>query len=258
MASTYNWTVRPASREERRKLAQKIAERARVFRQDVLAVGIYGSVARDEDGPYSDLEILCVLSSPGEDFTKEWIAQPCKVEVNFVSEDVLFARAREVDPAWSLTHGAYVHIRPLYDPEGLFPRLKEAVLRAPHKAFQQALRALIVEDLYEVVGKIRNAWHFQACEELPFLAVHLAFYGALLVGLANRHLYRSASKMLADSLGLPERPAGYDALCQRVLAGSLGDPQGVFHACDAFWTGVEFWAQAHRLPLYDGQGALEM
>lgn len=249
MASTYNWTVRPASREERRKLAQKIAERARVFRQDVLAVGIYGSVARDEDGPYSDLEILCVLSSPGEDFTKEWIAHPCKVEVNFVSEDVLFARAREVDPAWPLTHGAYVHIRPLYDPEGLFPRLKEAVLRAPHEAFQQALRALIVEDLYEVVGKIRNAWHFQACEELPFLAVHLAFYGALLVGLANRHLYRSASKMLADSLRLPERPTGYDALCQRVLAGKLAPADAVVQDCEEFWASVEEWCRRRGIPL---------
>lgn len=239
----------PATPKERWSLAVKIAERARHLRKDVRAIGIYGSVARGEDGPYSDLEIICVLASPGEDFTTEWIARPCKVEVNFVSADVLFARAAEVEADWPLTHGAYASVHPIYDPDRIFPKLKEAVLAAPRAAFSQAIRNLIVEDLYELVGKVRNAWYFRATEELPFLAVELAFYGALLVGLANRHLYRSASKMLGDSLGLSDRPEGYDPLCRRVLAGDLRDPEEVFQACEAFWAGVEAWAWAQGIPL---------
>ncbi|MCX7844567.1 MAG: nucleotidyltransferase [Candidatus Bipolaricaulota bacterium] len=239
----------PLAPEERRNLAQRIAEEARRSRADVLAVGLYGSLARDEDGPYSDIEILCVLGSSGEEYTREGIVGPAKVEVNFLSQDVLFARAAEVPPEWPLTHGAYVYTRPLYDPQGVFPRLREAVRSPPEEAFRRAMQALIVEELYELMGKVRNARHWGAWEELPFLAVHLAFHGALLVGLANRHVYRSASKMLADSLGLPERPSGYDRLCALVQAGKLDSPQGVGEACEGFWCGVSAWAAARGLPL---------
>lgn len=239
----------PLTPKERRNLAQRIAEEARRSRADVLAVGLYGSLARDEDGPYSDIEILCVLGSSGEDYTREGIVGPAKVEVNFLSQDELFARAAEVPPEWSLTHGAYVYTRPLYDPQRIFPRLREAVRSPPEEAFRQAMQALIVEELYELMGKVRNARHWGAREELPFLAVHLAFHGALLVGLANRHLYRSASKMLADSLRLGDRPPGYDRLCRLVLTGSLSDPEALAEACEGFWSGVGEWGGAHGLAL---------
>ncbi len=246
----YNHAVQPISREERRKLAQEVAKRACLFRPDVLAVGIYGSVARDEDGPYSDLELLCVLGKPGEDFTSEWLGEPGKVEVNFISEDVLFTQATEVDGAWPLTHGAYVYIRPLHDPTGLLVRLRQAVLSVPNQAFIRAMRALIVEDLVELVGKVRNAQHLGAHEEIPFLAVNLAFHGALLVGLANRHLYRSASKMLAESLGLGAQPPGYARLCARVLAGNLAETAAVARETEEFWQGVEEWCRKHGIDLY--------
>lgn len=54
---------------ERLALAREIADRPRAYRPDISAVGLYGSLARNDDGPYPNTEILCVLATKSEDFT---------------------------------------------------------------------------------------------------------------------------------------------------------------------------------------------
>ncbi len=238
----------PCSREQRRALAREIAARIRAARgKDLLALGMYGSVARGEDQPYSDLEMLAVLTTSGEDSTYEWTPGPWKAEVNFKSRDVVLAQAAEVDELWPLTHGAFVFIEPLHDPEGLFPELRAVALGQPEAKFRAALRSLIVGDLYELVGKVRNAEHTRFWAALPFLAVQIAFYGAMLLGLAHRHLYTRGERMFAESLELGDPPQGYRALAERVIAGRLDDPHRLTTLVEQFWEGVEAWAASRGL-----------
>lgn len=240
----------PMTQRERVALAREIADRARASRgDDVLAMGIYGSVARGADGPYSDIEILCVLKTSGEDYSHEWTTGPWKAEVNFVSRDRLFAQAAEVHGDWPLTHGAYVHTCPLYDPEEVFSQLRRIVWGQPNDKFASALRLLIVGDIYELVGKVRNAHQLGHRAGLPMLAMHLALYGAFLIGLADRHLYTSGGRVFEESLGIRGRPAGYDDLCRRVMEGALGASTQVVAACEAFWGGVERWSAARGIVL---------
>jgi len=240
----------PMTRRERWALAREIADRARISRgEGVLAVGLYGSTARGADGPYSDIEILCVLGTAGEDYSHEWTTGPWKAEVNFVSQDILFARAAEVDERWPLTHGAYIHTRPLHDPEGIFLQLRQIVLGQPGGKFTAAVRLLIVGDIYELVGKVRNAQHSGHSAGLPVLAMHLALYGAFLIGLADRHLYTSGARLFEESLRIHGRPAGYDDLCLLVMDGTLSNPIAVAAACEAFWSGVERWSAARGILL---------
>ncbi|MFH1609753.1 MAG: kanamycin nucleotidyltransferase C-terminal domain-containing protein [Candidatus Bipolaricaulota bacterium] len=238
------------TRTERLALAREITDRARASRGDgVLAVGLYGSTARGADGPCSDIEILCVLGTSGEDYSHEWTTGPWKAEVNFVSRDRLFAQAAEVNGDWPLTHGAYVHTCPLHDPEGIFVQLRRIVRGQPGEKFTAALRMLIVGDIYELVGKIRNAQHLGYSAGLPMLAMHLALYGAYLIGLADRHLYTSGTRLFEESLRIHGRPAGYDDLCRLVMEGTLSRPTQVVEACEAFWAGVERWSAARGILL---------
>src|SRR3990172_11166526 len=72
------------SHEERLAIADAISRRVhQAFSEKLLAIGIYGSTARGDDGPYSDLEMLVVLDSVGEDHTHEWLHDGLKAEVNF-------------------------------------------------------------------------------------------------------------------------------------------------------------------------------
>ncbi len=57
----------PIEHQERMKLANIIAERLmKRYDESVKAIGLYGSLTRNEDGPYSDIEMFCVLRTGGE------------------------------------------------------------------------------------------------------------------------------------------------------------------------------------------------
>jgi kanamycin nucleotidyltransferase len=131
----------------------------------------------------------------------------------------------------------------LYDPTGFFPRLRDAALSHPDPAFEEAIRDVIVGEIYERIGKVRNARAEKNDACMPYLGVELARCGACLVGLDHRHLYTRSTRMFEESFELSGRPEGYDDLCRMVMAGDLADPARIADAADAFWSGVERWAR---------------
>jgi kanamycin nucleotidyltransferase len=234
----------------RLELAHDIAARLqRHCRERLVAIGAYGSLARGTDGPYSDVEMHCVVQGAGVDKMLEWSAGPWKAEVDVYSEDVLLAWATEVEADWPLTHGAFVDVLPLYDPSGFFLRLREATLSHDEGAFDQVIRDLIVGELYELTGKVRNAQAAGNAACVPYLAVELTKMGVCLIGLANRHLYTTTTKAFEESLALPGGPDGYDRLCRMVMSGDLADAQQAIDAAEALWSGVERWASERAIVL---------
>lgn len=255
----------PMERTRRLALAREIAAQfQRHYGDQVLAIGVYGSLARGMDGPYSDVEMHCVLRGGGIERCFEWTAGPFdelragswKAEVDVYSEDVLLRWASQVDGDWALTHRVCTDVWALYDPTGFFPRLRDVTLSQPDPVFEQVLHDVIVGELYELIGKIRNvrAAQYEAC--LAYLAVEFAEYGAFLVGLANRYLYTTSTRMFEESLVLPDRPAGYDGLCHMVMVGELADPAQIVEACETFWSGIERWAEEREIQIEEDLEAL--
>jgi kanamycin nucleotidyltransferase len=57
-----NFGPQPMTHKARLALAYEIANQIHAHYGDtVLAIGLYGSLARGTDGPYSDIEMWCVL-----------------------------------------------------------------------------------------------------------------------------------------------------------------------------------------------------
>jgi predicted nucleotidyltransferase len=93
--------------EQRMALTREISERLLAVHKDrVLAIGVYGSLAQGTDAPYSDIEMLCVLRTTGEERVYEWMPGPWKAEVNIYSRDRILEEAATVDERWPLTHDA--------------------------------------------------------------------------------------------------------------------------------------------------------
>jgi kanamycin nucleotidyltransferase len=231
--------------------AEAIAAQFRArFEKKVRAIGLYGSLARGTDGPYSDIEMFFIIKGRGFEENYEWCEGSWKAEVNVLSLDILQANAAEFDETWPLTHGAYVHVLALYDPENIFPALKELVFGHDPQEFEQLLADAIVWEVFETLGKIRNAASNDQYETLPSKIIALAEAGAYLVGLDNRQLYSTSSRIFSESLSLPNRPAGYDALCRAVMQGDLNEPARLLQLAENFWQGIEAWAQQHKLPVY--------
>jgi kanamycin nucleotidyltransferase len=234
---------------------QRAAEIVQAFHQHyadkVIAVGYYGSLARGADGPFSDIEMHCVIAGSGVEKTFEWNAGPWKAEVNVQSRDILLEDATRVEEDWPITHGAYSQVLAVYDPTDFFEELRIAVHSQPEGKFRAAMQELIVGDILEQIGKVCNARALRNPGYLPTLACELARSGACLVGLANRSLFSSASRMYAEALVLPDQPEGYQAICEMVTAGELSDPERIVAAANDFWGGVEAWANTKRLRIVE-------
>ncbi len=232
--------------DDRLKLANDIARRFQIhYGADVLAIGVYGSLARGTDTDFSDIEMYCILKGTQIDTPCEWSNGNWKAEVDVQSADVLLKWASELDETWSLTHGSCVNILSLYDPEAFFSQLKSAVFDHRDEQFEAVIKEMIIGELYEFAGKIRNTIASGNTSSLPLQVANITKYTAFMIGLANRSLFTSSASFLPESLAMKDRPSGYDELCDVVMSGQLSDFEHLRQLVNNLWAGVEAWA-AHR------------
>jgi len=242
----------PITPEQRRLTMHTISQTLQDhYQNQMVALGVYGSLERGTDGPFSDIEMHCIIQGEEIDYSYEWSTGPWKAEVDVYSPEVILAQAREVDGDWSITHGAFVHVWPLFDPQNFFVRLKETALSQPEEVFRYRIKEVIVGDLYELVGKVRNAWTAQNSACLPEYALQLVKGTACLVGLAQRHLYHGSGNLFQEALALPDTPQGFATLCRRVMSGRLSSPRAIVHEVNVLWEGIETWALRRNLVLED-------
>ncbi|XEC94257.1 ANT(4')-I family aminoglycoside nucleotidyltransferase [Paenibacillus tarimensis] len=244
----YNNGPNPISRSERMEICREITGRLHeVYGNKIKAIGVYGSVARGTDGPYSDIEMFCVQHQSGLPVEEcyEWSAGSWKAEVDIYSADLLLAKAAIVERRWPLTHGPYFNVLSLYDPDSFFPALKMAAEAPEKSSFSVAINEVLVGEMYEFIGKLRNANQGGPQTYLPYLAVQLAQNGAMLIGLHNRKTYSTGAMVLPEAVTLPDRPDGYDRVAELVMSGQLAEPPMIVSACERYWNGLVKWAEEY-------------
>ena len=254
----------PWTHADRLALAEEISNRLReIHGETLLAVGLYGSTARGTDGPYSDIEMWCVLtalpsegerdrqnvSERGDHYSHEWVHGPWKAEVDVYAADALLEKATHIDSEWPLKHGRFESVLPVYDPHAFFARLRAAADSAPPEHFRDAVRELVVGEIYEDVAKVRNAIAAGNHAALPQLALALATYGAYAIGLANRHRFSTGVRAFEEALTLPNRPLAYDRLARLALDGTLSDPTAISDAIERFWLDLVPWVERHGITI---------
>jgi kanamycin nucleotidyltransferase len=240
------WGPQAQSRTQRIAIAHEIAERVKErFPQEVLAIGLYGSLAREEDGPYSDIELFGVLRTEHYKHRYEWCTAEWKAEVDLYGKQTLLERAARVDGRWPLTHSALQSVLPLYDPEQFFAEIRTVAQSASEMLFRETIKELLVEEVYEGIGKIRNAQAEGSPARLPPLVLKLVQDVAMVVGLANRNCYTTGTRVISEAIALPDLPDGFGELGHVILTGDLRDGQQLAAACERLWQGINIWAQDH-------------
>ncbi|MEO3947742.1 ANT(4')-I family aminoglycoside nucleotidyltransferase [Gorillibacterium sp. CAU 1737] len=240
-------TLGPVERtpEERRQTCTVLAQRLQNrFGDRLVAIGVYGSIARGTDGPYSDIEMMAVVHelSSTDVSCYEWSSGPWKAEVDICEANELLQEAATVEGRWPLTHGSMHVVWPLYDPSGYFARLKEAVESPSDEAFHGAINEVLVGEMYEFIGKLRNVERNGPVTYLPYLAMQMANYGAMLLGLHHRRLFTTGALVLPEACAFPDQPDGFKELAALAMNGELSDAKRIAVACERFWNGLVQWA----------------
>jgi kanamycin nucleotidyltransferase len=244
---TLSWGLQPLSHTQRLTIAHEIAERVKErFHPEVLAIGLYGSLAREEDGPYSDIELFGVLRTDQYVQRYEWCTATWKAEVDLYGKQTLREQAARVDGRWPLTHSAFQTVLPLEDPEHFFAEICTIVQTSPEPLFREAIENLLVDDVFECMGKIRNVQALGIPHVLPTLVLKLIQAVAMVVGLANRQCYTTGTRVISEAIALPNLPNGFRELGQIMLTGDLRDGQQLGTVCERLWQGLNIWANEHR------------
>ncbi|PEA53651.1 nucleotidyltransferase [Bacillus pseudomycoides] len=234
---------RKVTREERIKIAYSIANQVLgKYGSNVKAIGIYGSLARKTDGPFSDIEMKCILHSLEDSYSYEWTAGDWKAEVNFDSEADVVEEATTVEEDRPLTHGQFFTILPIYDPEEFFKELRQKASSVDHTIIKEAICKTLVEEMYEYIGKVRNIEIQGPKSFLPILAIKIATTGAMILGLHNKRYFTTSAQVLPEAITFKDKPEGFDALCQMVMSGYLSDPKQIMNVCENFWKSLLSWS----------------
>jgi kanamycin nucleotidyltransferase len=236
----------PLPHTQRMAIAHEIAQRLKErFPLEVFAIGLYGSLAREEDGPYSDIELFGVLRADQYEQRYEWCTAEWKAEVDLYGKQTLRERAARVDGQWPLTHSAFQTILPLDDPDHFFAEIRTIAQASPEALFREAIEHLLVDNVFECIGKIRNAQALGTSTALSPLVLKLGRVVAMMAGLANRQCYTTETRVISEAVALPDLPDGFRELGQVILTGDFRDRQQLGAACERLWHGLNLWMQDH-------------
>jgi len=242
------WRPVPFTTEERLRAAERVLDHLRARHgSNLLAVAVEGSTAKGLDRPESDLE-LCVVLAGGE--ADRWYAafhRGLFVGVSLVSPEEAEREAESVTYTWPVDGDRLWTARVLYDPMGLYVRLRALRVGAEAAADWARLAREALADMYEHVYKVFAARPDR--ETQAYEAAQVAFWAADAVALVNRYRYLSSRTMFAESQRLRSLPEGYAAH----LRGLLARPEGVGlerHAA-GLWTACRAWAAALGIHLED-------
>lgn len=208
------------------------------YTEDIEAIGVYGSIAQEMDGPYSDIE-LHVISRDGVSIpSHELIYHPFKLEIATEQKSEWIRKASIVDDGWAIKVGSFIHIISLYDPKRLFDKTKQMALSVSDEAIEEVIKEFMVWEPYETMGKIRNSYETNNLSYLPRAVFDFSWQVAKLIGLLNKQHYSTRALTLEESIAKPIKPKGYSELAKKVISGELSDKEELYQLCENLWIGI--------------------
>ncbi len=243
------WQPPRFSHEQRLSVAQTLTARLRErYRERLVAVAVEGSTAKGLDRPESDLELHVILEGAAQRWYPFFFCGMF-VGISYRSPEEEVARAQQVDYEWPVTSDALFTARVLYDPTGLYDRLRALARDAEREADFRALVREALADLYEQVLKVFTLRDGEALAASVATA-RVAYWSAVAVALHHRHRYLSSRTMYEESFTLPDLPAGYEAAVRALLA-RPADLAAARAAVGGLWLAFREWAKGRGVTLDD-------
>lgn len=227
------------------ELAQALTQRIRAkYGMDVLGVAVYGSVARNEDSEHSDLEMQVVTTNAVAESDVEYVhTSDVKVEINYYPEDTYLARAGALGDEWWLSAGQYRNQLITYqrDDSDVFARAAAAAdaVMQDEAQFKTLMARLMVDELYELMGKIRAAWQRRNEENLRSLGQYFVYCVCCYLALENRVYYTTSSTVWQQVRQFPTLPPGFEDELVLLAGFTVGSPAAVYRAAEELWANVQ-------------------
>ena len=220
------------------------------YGDNVVATGIRGSVARQEDVEQSNLNMVVVTTSPEVAVSRALLFGPIAVELFVVDLNAYLDDARIIGPWWPVRADQFTHHIPLHDPNEFWKSLRKAFEETmeaqPDDEFLRAETANIVQAV---------SWAYKAraasgnSDEMARLAIaEAALRAVLAMGLRARFVFKNAAHAFRFAPQLPGAPQAFGPAMQKALSSSLPLPDAIGAMEDAVEALLE-GAMANNVPV---------
>jgi len=245
--------------EDRLARARDLAQRIlRKYGDAVLGIALYGSVARETDTAYSDIELKVITESSVGEHDVEYVHRSgVKIEINYEQAENYLRRAGSVDTDWPIWAAQYRQQLVLFERGDFFTRARETTDSLKDEDFHAAQAQLIAEDLYELVQKIRGAWEQKREENLRWWAGRFLWFSVMWLGLANRRYFTTGGTVWEEVRRFPILPKNFEHQLA-VLAGFRSSSVNeVYRAVEDLWAEIQKLAESQNVIWQSDQWLIE-
>ncbi len=241
--------LKPHTHEDRQRVVDELVPLIRAkFGEDLLAIGASGSFARSEDGPFSDLELVALVSRMPHG--RPWagmgrIRDGLLVELEWMTPETWLSRTREVGEHWHIA--ASDRLRPILCPE-LIERLNAwRPADEADKCLQRA--AARWNEVCEAAAKVLNAARRDDPRAMALVAWDMLHHMLIEIALLNAIPFTTLSRYAEEALAMPVRPEGLEELIDRASTGRWSD-EGFAPCVERVFASLESLLQRRGLRLY--------
>jgi len=149
--------LRKFTHEDRIKIAHDLSDRVlEKYGNHIIAVYICGSTSKKLDRPYSDLEMIVVVNDTAEISMKYYLHRGLIIQIEYVKSSKILSDAVQLTDNWPWEADQYRNRIALYEREGWFRRLDEAVAKNDKRDSVEAIRKSFMM-MTESMAVLRNA-----------------------------------------------------------------------------------------------------
>ncbi len=166
------------------------------YPDDIIAVGVLGSVARREDREHSDIDLHVIVKEGASLASHFFVLDGCYFSVSVKTEKAWIADLTRPKSGLCLTAEAFGSVLVLHDPTGAFKKLRALAEALPDEAWKSAIRdglAGMVEDL----GRVRNLYAEGDWVSFRLFSVIVAAGAATVYGDLTRQMLRTEKELNA-------------------------------------------------------------
>jgi len=248
-SSKPKFPLRKVSHEERVELGRKIASQIiNSYKDAVLAICIYGSVAKKLDRPYSDLEIFCVVNDNLELPSKFYVYDGLLVEIDYFQESKFLGEAAKKGRDWHLGADQFRNRIVLFERDNWLRKLEKVVAGNDRMDFTEELQNATI-GMTESLAAVRNAHTKRDHLDLRTRAFYLAWDAARVVFLYNRRYVLTTSWFWKQLFECQEQPKGFRKLVDVVAGFEKSTNSKLVDAAERLWLETMLMVQPRRISI---------
>jgi len=220
------------------------------FGDNLIALAVCCSFARDEDADYSDLELTAFVKSMPADKPRGGLAKMYDgmlLELVWMTRETYLETTLDVNEFWH--YSGSDRLRPIINEKFIAELGAYRPQNLKQKCLDQAVGCFT--EFQEAVSKVLNAVTQENREGIPVVFGDMITQTLKLLSFLNQEPYVTASRMFAQARHFRSKPKSLDKLLDMAVAGGYGDLDVLHELTVAVFDEFETIFEDLGLELYD-------